>query len=385
MKYPLASKTWEAEEYQAALKVLAGDHYSMGEYTLEFEKAYAKWSGSKYAIFCNSGSSANLLALSACLENPSFDINPGDEVIVPSVSWSTTYAPILQLGLKPVLADISLSTFNLSPDKVIEKISSKTKIIFAVNLLGVSCDFDALTQICKDNDLILLEDNCESMGAEYKGKLTGSFGLVSTHSTFFSHHMATMEGGICLTDDEMTFEILKSLRAHGWVRNVDNKELFFSVFDSPENDFHERFHFVMPGYNFRPTEISSAIGIEQLKRLDGFLENRRANAKYFQEKLNSHDCGLTLQKDSGLSSWFGFGLLSESEKQRKVILSKLNKNEIESRPIVSGNMARQPMFKQFQYSPDEFPNAEELHKKGFMIGNHQFDIRPMIDHFFDSL
>jgi CDP-6-deoxy-D-xylo-4-hexulose-3-dehydrase len=385
MKYPLASISWDSKEYQAAMKVLSGDMYSMGKYTEEFEASYAAWAGVKYAVFCNSGSSANLLALAACLYDPRQDLSVGDEVLVPSVSWSTTYSPIQQLGLVPKLVDIGATDYNICPTLLEQSITSKSKVVFAVNLLGVSCQYDKIDAVCKRNGLILLEDNCESMGATFDDRKTGSFGLISTHSTFFSHHMATMEGGICCTNDELLSEILRSLRAHGWVRNVKNKELFYEYFPRPQNELDEKFHFVLPGFNFRPTEISAAIGTQQVRKLDGFIASRRKNAKYFQDRLAASSVPLTLQYEHGASSWFGFGLVAESAEQRTLITNHLLQSGIEVRPIVSGNMARQPMFSGLNLDPVSFGNAEIIHSRGFMLGNHQFNIEPMIDLFFSTL
>jgi len=224
MDYKLASLSWEKEEYDSIKDIFSRNRFTMGDYCKNYEKDYASWTGSKYCVSCNSGSSANLLALAALRHDPRNSSDKRQEIIVPAVSWSTTYFPVIQNGYIPVFADVSPNTFNLSIEDVKKKVSSNTRAILAVNLLGNPCDFDALNNICDDNKITLLEDNCESMGALYNGKKTGTFGHIGTQSTFFSHHMSTMEGGLCITDDELTFEILKSLRAHGWVRNVDNKE-----------------------------------------------------------------------------------------------------------------------------------------------------------------
>ena len=231
MKYPLASKTWDEAEYQAVMKVFGGDYYKMGSYCKQFEKAYAEWAGTKYAVFCNSGSSANLLAIAALRHDPRFLTDKRDEIIVPAVSWSTTYYPVMQLGYKPIFVDICDKTFNIQIEDLEKKITPNTRAIFTVNLLGNPCDFGALKRLCEQHNLVLLEDNCESMGASYHGKKTGSHGLIGTQSTFFSHHICTMEGGICVTDDELTYELLKSLRAHGWIRDVENEALFYTYFE----------------------------------------------------------------------------------------------------------------------------------------------------------
>lgn len=382
MKYPLASNTWNENEYKAALTVLASGMFTMGSEVLNFEKNYAKWSGSNFAVFCNSGSSANLLALSAMKYDPRLSHLSGrKKIVVPSVSWSTTYMPVLQLGYDVQFIDVDEKTFNLDVTKVIELDPKEIAAVFAVNLLGVSCDYSLLIEWCEDNEIILLEDNCEAMGASLHGKKTGTFGRIGTHSTFFSHHMATMEGGICLTDDELTYEILKSLRAHGWVRNVSNESLFFSYFEKPQSKLEENFHFVLPGYNMRPTELQGAIGSEQLKKLDDFIVNRRMNHKFFADKLKNQNL-LKAQSGIGEPSWFGFGLLLDDTLNRNQISQFLTENGIENRPIVSGNMLRQPVFGKIT-DAIKYPVAENIHKNGIMIGNHQYSIKSEIDYFFD--
>ncbi len=386
MKYSLASKSWNETEYQAIMGVLSGDFYKMGEKCKQFEEDYAAWANVKYAVFCNSGSSANLLALASLRYDPRDKDDDRDEILVPAVSWSTTYYPVSQLGYKPVFVDVCPMTLNISIDDAEKKITSKTKAILAVNLLGNPCDFDSLNKLCSKNNIVLLEDNCESMGAKYKSKKTGGFGHIGTHSTFFSHHISTMEGGICVTDDELTYELMKSLRAHGWVRDIQNKELFYKYFDKPESELYEYFHFVLPGYNFRPTEVQGALGIEQIKKLDSFIKERRENASYFKELLNGLDINLKIQQEqlNGLSSWFGFGLICADQKMRANLVKLLKEFDIEHRPIVTGNMLRQPVFNKFG-NPRDFPGAEKIHECGLMLGNHQFNIKSEIKYFFDIL
>lgn len=379
MRYPLASISWDQEEYKAALQVLASDKFTMGQQTKLFEEKFASWAGSKFAVFCNSGSSANLLALACMLHHPQVNLNIGDEVIVPVVSWSTTYHPITQLGLKPIFVDCAADTMNIDVEQITNAVTPKTKGIFAVNLLGNPNKFDELDDICKQHNLWLLEDNCESMGAVFKGKKTGTVGHIGTHSTFFSHHIATMEGGVCVTDDPLAYDILKSLRAHGWTRDVSFPDLFYSYFPKAQNEFLEKFHFVLPGYNMRPTEMSAAIGIQQMEKIDTFIRNRRVNAAVFMDVCQNHKEKISVQKEVGQSSWFGFGILFSDEKVREKAVKLFEAHEIECRPIVSGNMLRQPVFSDLGLQPEQFRGAELIHHNGIMVGNHQFDISPQID------
>ncbi|ENU2828290.1 DegT/DnrJ/EryC1/StrS family aminotransferase [Campylobacter coli] len=376
--YLLASSTWDEKELQAIQDVIKSDMFTMGKKVAEFEKDFAKFVGSKYAVMTSSGSTANLIATAALFYTKNPKLKRGDEVIVPAVSWSTTYYPLYQYGLKLKFVDIDLETLNYDLDALSSAISDKTKMIMVVNLLGNPNDFDAINDLIKGKDIILLEDNCESMGAEYKGKQAGTFGIMGTFSTFFSHHMATMEGGFVVTDDEELYHILLCLRAHGWTRNLPKENL---VANKSDDWFSESFRFVLPGYNVRPVEMSGAIGIEQLKKLPIFLKYRRENAKLFCECFKNHP-DFIMQKEIGSSSWFGFSLVirPNSKLQRKDIIKKLEENEIEYRPIVAGNFTKNDVMKYFNYEiHGNLKNAQIIHKNGFFVGNHQVDINQEID------
>jgi CDP-6-deoxy-D-xylo-4-hexulose-3-dehydrase len=235
MKYPLATESWGPEEKEIAKSIIDSGKCTMGSYTKQFEKEFAQKMGSKYAIFVNSGSSANLLAVAAFFfRKNGLSLKVGDEVIVPAVSWSTTYYPLQQYGLKLKFVDVNIHDFNISVDEIKKAITPNTKAIMAVNILGMPCDFDAIKSLCTENKLILIEDNCESLGAtyttlingKYLNKQCGTFGDVGTTSSFFSHHISTIEGGFCLTDDEELAHIIISLRAHGWLRNLPDKNQY---------------------------------------------------------------------------------------------------------------------------------------------------------------
>ncbi|HEE9627058.1 TPA: DegT/DnrJ/EryC1/StrS family aminotransferase [Campylobacter coli] len=377
-KYTLASSTWDEKELQAIQDVIKSDMFTMGKKVTEFEKDFAKFVGSKYAVMTSSGSTANLIATAALFYTKNPKLKRGDEVIVPAVSWSTTYYPLYQYGLKLKFVDIDLETLNYDLDALSSAISDKTKMIMVVNLLGNPNDFDAINDLIGGKDIILLEDNCESMGAEYKGSQAGTFGIMGTFSTFFSHHMATMEGGFVVTDDEELYHILLCLRAHGWTRNLPKENL---VANKSDDWFSESFRFVLPGYNVRPVEMSGAIGIEQLKKLPIFLKHRRENAKLFCEYFQNHP-EFIIQKEIGSSSWFGFSLVirPNSKLQRKDIIKKLEENEIEYRPIVAGNFTKNDVMKYFNYEiHGNLKNAQIIHKNGFFVGNHQVDINQEID------
>jgi CDP-6-deoxy-D-xylo-4-hexulose-3-dehydrase len=339
----------------------------MGAEVKEFEKRFAAYFGSKYAIMVNSGSSANLLAIAALCY--SGKLKKGDEVIVPAVSWSTTYYPISQLGLKLRFVDIDRETLNIDLDKIEDAITENTKAIFAVNLLGNPNHFDKLNSICENNDLLLIEDNCEALGAKFNNKHCGTFGIVGTFSTFFSHHICTMEGGVVATDDEKLYHFMLAIRAHGWTRNLPKNS---KLYKKSENPFYESFNFIIPGYNLRPLEIEAAVGIEQIKKIDKIISNRRKNAEMFQKMFNSN-VNIQVQKEIGESSWFGFSivLVNELEGKRDMIVSKLQENRIEVRPIVAGNFTKNKVIEYMDYSiSGNLTNADYIHENGFFIGNH---------------
>lgn len=371
--YPLATSTWDDKELSAIQSVINRDIYTMGDYVVQFEKDFSKFTGSKYAVMVSSGSTANLIATAALFYTKNPKLKKGDEVIVPAVSWSTTYFPLQQYGLKLKFVDIDLETLNYDLEALSSAITENTKMIMTVNLLGNPNDFDKINEMIKDKDIFLLEDNCESMGAEYKGKQTGTFGIMGTFSTFFSHHMATMEGGFVVTDDEELYHILLSIRAHGWTRNLPKEN---HVSNKSDNWFEESFRFVLPGYNVRPVEMSGAIGIEQLKKLPGFLEKRRENAKRFQELFVNHP-DFIIQKDIDNSSWFGFSLIIKptSNLKRAEVVKKLKDAKIDCRPIVTGNFTRNEVMKYFDYEiHSELKNADYLHENGLFVGNHQIGL-----------
>ncbi|MBM0637670.1 aminotransferase class V-fold PLP-dependent enzyme [Campylobacter hepaticus] len=377
MEYKLASSTWDEKELQAIQDVIKSDMFTMGKKVAEFEKDFAVFAGSKYAVMTSSGSTANLIAVAALFYTKNPKLKRGDEVIVPAVSWSTTYYPLYQYGLKLKFVDIDLETLNYDLEALKDAITNETKMIMVVNLLGNPNDFDAIQDMIKDKNILLLEDNCESMGAEYKGKQAGTFGIMGTFSTFFSHHMATMEGGFVVTDNEELYHILLCLRAHGWTRNLPKENLIVS---KGEDWFSESFRFVLPGYNVRPVEMSGAIGIEQLKKLPMFLKHRRENAKLFYRYFKDHP-DFIIQKEIGSSSWFGFSLIIKpnSKLQRKDIIKKLEENSIEYRPIATGDFTQNEVIKYFNYEiHKDLKNAKYIHEKGFFVGNHQFDISNQI-------
>lgn len=382
MVYPLCDDPWGNEEIDAIQAVIKSGMYTMGSYVKQFETEFAKKFGAKHALMVSSGSAANLLAIAALVY--SGRLERGSEVLVPAVSWSTTYFPLEQFGMKLIFVDIDKNTLNISIDAVRNAITPKTKMLFAVNLLGNPNNFDELTQICEDNSLILLEDNCESLGASYEGKMLGTFGVMGTFSTFYSHHMCTMEGGIVVTDDTELYEYMLSLRAHGWTRNLPKGSALYEKKDDP---FYESYNFIVPGFNLRPLEMEGAIGIQQLKKIDTMIANRRSNADYYIQKMQEFP-EVRLQKEVESSSWFGFAMILTGSiaGQRNKIIEALREAEIEVRPIVAGNFVRNPVIKYLNYSvPAPLVNSDEIHDNGFFIGNHSKNNNAEVDYFVSVL
>jgi dTDP-4-amino-4,6-dideoxygalactose transaminase len=381
MNYMLASSTWDQNEYAAIQRVVESDMFTMGKEVAQYEKDFADFFGAKHALMVSSGSTANLLMIASLFftKNAKYKLKRGDEVIVPAVSWSTTYFPLQQYGLKVKFVDIDRQTLNMDLDKLEAAITDKTRAILSVNLLGNPNDFARMNNIIADRDIFILEDNCESMGATINGKQAGTFGVMGTFSSFFSHHIATMEGGCVVTDDEELYHILLCIRAHGWTRNLPK---FNKVTGEKSDDvFEESFKFVLPGYNVRPLEMSGALGIEQLKKLPSFIGKRRDNAKLFQSLFADHPF-IEIQKETGASSWFGFSLIlnENAPYSRAELVKKLMDNGIECRPIVTGNFLKNTgVLEYFDYEVSGTLEASEyLDEHGLFVGNHQNDIKDNI-------
>lgn len=373
--FPLATSSWDEKEYAAIDRVVKSGFFSMGKEVAAFEKLFAEQLGAPYAVMSNSGSSANLLFVAALRYHSRYHLAPGDEVIVPAVSWSTTYYPLYQYGLRLKFVDIDFDTLNFDLVQLEAAVTDKTKAILAVNLLGNPNDFDRIKAIIGGRDIILLEDNCESLGATFNGRQAGTFGLAGSYSAFFSHHISTMEGGVTVTGDEELFHIMLSLRAHGWTRNLPDPNHVTGAKGS--DPFEEAFRFVLPGYNLRPLEMSGAIGIEQMAKLPMIVENRRKNAELFKEVMAGFQ-QIRIQRETGESSWFGFSMIIDPDcgVSRKELVACFERHGIEARPIVAGNFAKNEVVT--RYMDHEIhgglPNAELADSNGLFIGNHHYPL-----------
>jgi len=377
MALPLASSTFGEDEARVIREVIESDRFTMGERVAAFEQAFAEYFGRRYAVMVNSGSSANLVAVASLCYRREDPIQAGDEVIVPCIGWSTTYSPLQQYGLRLKFVDVDTETLNYDIDQLRDAVGPRTRMIVTVSVLGNPCPFDEILGLCREHGIVLFEDNCESMGARLGGEYTGSFGLVSTFSTFFSHHISTIEGGMVLTDDLELACLARSIRNHGWTRGQPDDS---PIFEHSGLEFEEAYRFILPGYNVRPTEIAGALGLCQLPKLGGFIEARRANARRFVE-LFGEDERFVVQREHGESSWFSFTMVvrPEAELGRPRVLDRLRAAGIEYRMVTGGSFPRHEAIRHFDHEIHSCDQASLVHDNGFFVGNHIYDLRRELD------
>ncbi len=350
------------------------DVLSFGPQCEQFEKKFAKWQKRKHCVFLNSGSSANLAIIQALLNLKK--IKRGDKIAFSALTWSTNVMPLIQLGLQPIPIDIELDTLNISSEtfgKILKK--HDIKMLFITNLLGFCADIDEIKKICDKNKIILIEDNCEGLGTVYKGNKLGNYGLASSFSFYVGHHMSTIEGGMVCTDSERLATQLRIVRAHGWDRNLSEaRQVKFRTKHNVNSTFYSRYTFYDLGYNLRPTEINGFIGNIQVKYLDEIIKKRQETFlrlakviyknidKYYPIRYNHID----------LISNFAFPVICKSKKIRDELVEKCN-DKIEIRPIVGGDMTRQPFYgkhmKRFANILGD-SNAKLAHEQGLYFGNN---------------
>jgi len=373
MKIKLMEDSIGEDELKAIDSCLKSGEYTQGKIVDEFEKKFAEWNGSKYAVMVNSGSSANLLIIA--LLKHKYGLN-NEEIIVPSVTWPTTVYPILQNSLVPVFCDVD-GSFNLDIDSLKRMTGPKTKGVFLVHLLGQSARVDEIKKICDEKNLFLVEDCCESLGAKYKGINVGNFGEMGSFSFYFGHHITSIEGGMIVTNNFETYDLLKSMRSHGWTRGSQRAEKY------PERS--KDFTFDMLGYNLRSTNLNASIGLAQLEKLDNFLKTRIENHRYFLERIK--EMGLSCQEVSlDETSSFSLAVLFDNKKERDYILRNLPLKGVECRSIVSGNLLKQPFFdKLVQKRSDETPMANRIDECGVYLPNNQFITPEKIDYMLGSI
>lgn len=374
---PLNVNTMAEEEIAAAKAVLDSGFMTMGAHCRAFEVAFADYLGVEHAIMVNSGSSANLLAAFA-LANPICPqvdgrrrIGPGTEVIVPALTWSTTVWPFVQAGAVPVFVDCDPETLQMQPEAIEAAITSKTSAIAIVHVLGGAVDAPAVREIADRHGLWMFEDTCESLGVRWDGRQVGSFGHMASFSFYFAHHITTIEGGMVVTNDAELADLMRAMRAHGWVRHMQNGAAIAA--QHPEID--SRFLFLTTGFNLRPTEINGAIGLVQLKKLDGFNAARRRIATLLNEGLEPLRSRGVLQpmtfNDRCDPAPFGYPVLCRSTTERDRLQRLLEESGIETRPIICGNLARQPALGHVEHRiPAPLSGADRVMDNGLYWGTH---------------
>ena len=364
---PLVKDTISKKEIDELVKWLQTyPHLTKGEVTLEYESAWSKFLGCKNSIFVNSGSSANLLMLYALIE--SGRLKAGDKVVVPALSWATDLAPVVQLGLRPVLCDCNLKDLSIDINHLEQIIlTDKPKALILVSVLGLVPEMEKIVEVCKNNNIILLEDACESLGSEYKGDKLGTFGLCSSFSTYFGHHLSTIEGGMVCTDDDEIANVLKSLRSHGWDRDMDkaSRDKLRQEFKI-DNDFESLYKFYYMGFNFRSTDLQAFIGINQLKIANKVAKARNYNYGIYQSLVKNE---LWKAPDSTTVKWISNFAYPVISKNRAKIVDTLKRKKIHSRPLICGSLGRQPFWiKNFGECP--LKNADFVNDYGFYLPNN---------------
>ena len=332
-----------------------------GPVTLKFENKFSKWLGRKYSVFCNSGSSANLLMLSVLKEKYDFK-----KVVVPSVAWSTDLAPVMQLGLQPILCDCNMK--DLSADlNHLEKIfmEESPDVFLLVSALGLVPDMKKIIELCSKYDVLLLEDVCESLGCKYKGKNLGTFGKMSSFSTFFGHHISTIEGGIVSTDDKELYELLVSLRSHGWARDLSVESQLKLLEEWNVSEFDSLYTFYYSGFNMRSTDLQAYIGLAQIDKLDDWGRKRRNNFDLYQRLIENDYWKPDVDLNNFVSN-FAYPIISP---HRDKIIKKLQDNKVEIRPLICGSMGTQPFYVK-KYGRLELPNVSIVDKYGFYVPNN---------------
>jgi len=387
--YPLLKNGFSNKDINEGIKVLKTKFITMGKNTEKFEKIFSEKLGVKYSVMVNSGSSANLLAVFAsCNPMRKNTFKPGDEAIIPALCWSTSLWPLVQCGLKPKFIDVNPETLNVDADDLIKKINKKTKVIMVINILGLSSDLKKIKNFIKDKKIILIEDNCESLGSKFKNKYLGTYGDFGTFSFFYSHPITSGEGGMVVCNNDKDYEILQALRSHGWSRGKFHHKIKKKY---PQLD--SRYIFYNSGFNLRPTDINASIGLSQFKRLDKVVKARFENKKRIINALIS---------DKRWNNQFHFIndslkikpsymvlpiLLNERYYNKKnIYINILERSGIETRPIISGNFLRQPAAKlyKFKQRAEDFVGAQKISDLGFVIGLHtertnKYVIKKLVD------
>ncbi len=375
-QFPLSVVQYDYNDVYNSMKTLLKGWPTIGNEVYKVEQKIKKLLKTKNAVMLNSGGSANFLIL-YLLRSPyarkKDKLNINDEIITPAVTWSTTVSPIIQNGLKPVFVDVNLSTYDINSDMIEKAITKKTKAIMLVHPLGHVCSMNKILKICKKYKLLLIEDTCETLGAKYKNKFAGTFGKFSSISFYQSHHISAVEGGMILTDDNYYADILRSMRANGWLREVTNMKTKKNLIKKFKN-IDPSFMFPYIGFNFKPTDLNAALVSKQVDKLNSFIKKREYAAKFIIDQLKIYKDYLYLpmfEKDVK-NSWFTFPIVVKKNKffTKSEFTDYLSANKIANRPIIAGNIVQQPFIKDFSHKKLNLKNSELVMNSGFFIGLH---------------
>ena len=339
-----------------------------GELNVKFEKEWSEWLGKKFSVFVNSGSSANLAAVYALLLSGKLRNN---KIVVPAVSWVTTVTPAVQFGMEPIMCECDEDNLGLNIEhlKQIIKEHNPSSIIL-VHVLGFPNYMNEIVELCKEHDIRLIEDTCESIGSEYEGKKLGTFGDLSTFSFYFGHHMSTIEGGMISTDDEELYHILLSIRSHGWDRDLPKSKQIELREKYSIGDFRSLYTFYYPGFNLRATDLQAFIGLEQLKKLDLIVKNRNLNYQKYHEGIKNNEWKINPPKDSFISN-FSYPVITKNIKE---LVEKLTENNVECRPLICGSINEHPFWYE-RYGKQNLPISKKVHEYGlYLPNNHQMTV-----------
>ena len=367
---PLMSDNIDKEDVNALIDFLSQDQIpklTNGPKVVEFENKWGEWLGTKYNLMVNSGASANELTMLALNY-----IHGNGEIIIPPLTWISDISSVIFSGFKPVFCDINLKNFSFDIDKLKQSITPNTKAIFLTHVLGINGLTDELLQLCKEKNILLIEDVCESHGTTFKGQKVGSIGFASNFSFYFAHHMSTIEGGMICTNDEHFYQVCRALRSHGMTREITNEDFKHKIIQ--ENpDLNPDFIFLHPAHNFRSTELNAVIGLSQIKKLDSNNIHRVNNFKYFMERLDSNKYHTDIELEGQCNYAFIVVLKENSFEKRNNVESTLKEKGIEFRRGLSGggNQLRQPYFKKnYNINYDNFKNVDHIHNFSWYIGNY---------------
>jgi CDP-4-dehydro-6-deoxyglucose reductase, E1 len=363
-KVPLVRDTLDRDDINKLIEWLQGfPRLTKGELTVQLEKKWSKWLGVKHSVFVNSGSSANLASVYALILSGKMK---NKKIVVPAVSWVTTVSPCIQFGLEPILCDCNVENLGLDIDAFKEIVAKESpSAVIIVHVLGVPNDMNEVKKICDDNEIILIEDSCEAIGSEYDGKKVGNFGDISTFSFYFGHHISTIEGGMISTNDEDLYHLLLSLRSHGWDRDLPSHKKEEMRIESGVNDFRALYTFYHPGFNLRSTDLQAFLGIQQMEKLDMVVHRREENFNIYNKLIKNLEWKISPSKEMFVSN-FAYPIVT---KKIDALISALDANGIECRPLICGSIGRHPFWTK-RYGISCCENADYIHDYGIYLPNN---------------